>query len=244
MTFAGGAFLGIVSASLLAGAQHHTIAAPLALVALVPWLVATQRCGPTRAMVLGAVTGTAHGCLVAPWLPEALRELGSSPATSASGLLVTAAWAKAPTCAVLGLTAWLVRGTSATAASGCLAASVFALEWIVSTTRWGVPWAIVGHSQLPLTGVSQLAVSGGVPLVSALVLGVNAAVARLGVADRASAAPVVAALVAAWASLALLGMPLAQAVRQDPIAEAPYDLLVVQPDLPRGERWGGGVQGL
>jgi apolipoprotein N-acyltransferase len=52
-----------------------------------------------------------------------------------------------------------------------------------------------------------------------------------------------AALVAAWISLALLGLPLARALRPEPRGPT-HELLILQPDLPRGERWGDDLQAL
>ena len=233
----------VLSAGLLAWAQHHAAASPVALVALAPWIVVTQRGGGLAAIGWGALTGTVYGCLVAPWMPEALRALGSSAPTGVTGLVVTAAWAKAPMFAVLGLAVRLVRDAPAILAAAALGASVFGLEWVVSTASWSVPWALLGHSQLPLTGVSQLAVAGGVPLVSALVAAVSVVVARLFGTDRVAPTRACVALVSAWISLAALGLPLAKALRPEPYGPT-HQLLVLQPAIPRGERWGDHFQAL
>ena len=157
----------LLSAPLLAAAQSPYAVAPLALVALAPWLWASRGVSARRALLLGALVGTLYGVLAAPWIPEALRSLGSSGLAPWLGLVATAAWAKLPLFAGAGWVAQRLRHQPAGVQVTALAL-VFGLgESVVSGSRLGIPWALVGHSQLAVTGVAQLAAVGGVPLLSA-----------------------------------------------------------------------------
>jgi apolipoprotein N-acyltransferase len=91
--------------------------------------------------------------------------------------------------------------------------------------------------------VAQLAVVGGVPSLSALLAGLNAAlaIAITGRDARDSAATVrwSSALAIGYAALLLGGVPVAMAVRGqlEPVGVEPREILLVQPNLAPGERW-------
>jgi apolipoprotein N-acyltransferase len=125
------------------------------------------------------------------------------------------------------------------------AAAFSALDAFHSTSRAGLPWALLGHSQASALGVAQLAAAGGVPLLSGLLAATNQALA-IAWETRGSRAPLrrLAALAAAWLVMAVVGLPLARALR--PVVASSttpaVTLVLVQPDLPRGERWAGELQ--
>jgi apolipoprotein N-acyltransferase len=225
-----------LSPPLLASAQSPISLGPLALVALVPWLWATRRAGRVEAIGLGALVGTAYGCLATPWLPGAMRSLGSSGSATAIGLLATAAWAKLPLFAGVG---WLARRLRSRPPHEQIAgvALAFALgEWWIGSWSLGLPLALLGHSQLSTLGVAQLAVVAGVPLLSGGVAALNLAIA-LSLAGAGPARPLAAALAGAWIAMALLGLPIARAIRPAPLSQAETALLLVQPNLPPLDRW-------
>ncbi|MGH0029668.1 MAG: apolipoprotein N-acyltransferase [Myxococcota bacterium] len=224
----------LASASVLALAQTPAGFSALALVALAPWVAVMRASSAAKALAFGSLSGTVYGMWVAPWLPEALRALGSSASTSLAGLVLTAAWAKAWMFGMTALVVSLVARRSRWLVVPVATLAMALAETVASGTAWGVPWALLGHSQLEVVGVAQLAVVGGVPLISALLMGTNVAI---GLHRWQSTA----ALVSAWAGLVVVGLPLAEAVRPAPHGE-PRDLLLVQPDLPRGERWGDDLQ--
>jgi apolipoprotein N-acyltransferase len=56
--------------------------------------------------------------------------------------------------------------------------------------------------------------------------------------------PAAIALLAAWSSLAVLGLPLARALQPETGDPRSRQLLILQPDIPRGERWLDEVQAL
>ena len=237
LRLAGRMGVALLSAPLLAAAQSPLSLGPLALIALTPWLWASRRAGKWEALVTGALVGTSVGCLAAPWLPEALRTLGSSQRGAVTGLLVTAAWAKLPLFAAVG---WLAQRLRERPAAEQIAGVGLAFglgEWAIGGWRLGVPWALLGHSQLAVPGVAQLAVVGGVPLLSLWVAAVNQALV-LAAAGSRPGLRLGAALAGAWAAAALLGLPVARAVR--PAAAAGSEeipLLLVQPDVSRLARW-------
>ena len=236
--------LALATAILLAFSTSCAFAAPLSLVALVPWWIAIRAASCRETAWTGLFVGTAYGCFVALWIPEALRTLDASWLYSVTGLVTTAMWAKVPIFMPVGLVAFFVRERGC--AERCLAvgATFLGLEWLASTWSLGVPWALLGHAQLPLLGVAQLAVVGGVPLVSAAIAAVNVALAGA-IAGDAGAWRLAVAGGSAWVTLAAFGLPLAEWARPEASTKEPrHRLLVVQPDIPRGERWGEALQPL
>ena len=228
--------IALLSAPLLAAAQSPVALAPVALIALVPWLWATRRAGGGEALALGALVGTLYGCLVAPWIPEALRSLGSSDSTALLGLVATAAWAKLPLFAGIGWIAQRLRDRSPGVQIAAVALAFGLGEWAIGVWRLGVPWALVGHSQLATPGVAQLAVVGGVPLLSAWLVSINAAIA-LAIGRCWPARRLTVALASSWLGMAWLGLPVAELVRPPLLDAARVELLVVQPAIPRYARW-------
>jgi apolipoprotein N-acyltransferase len=233
--------VGLISAPLLALAQSPVGLAPLAPIALVPWLWATRGAGPMQAASLGALVGTLYGCLTSLWIPEALRSLGSSREAAAAALLLTSAWAKAPLFAAAG---WLAQRLRERPAGEQIAgaALVFGVgEWALGSGRLGLPWAFVGHSQLAVLGAAQLAVVGGVPLLSAWLVAINAAV-TLALAGETSSRRTAIALLGSWLAAAWLGLPVALWTRPADLEAPSAELLVVQPEIPRNARWDAGAQ--
>lgn len=205
--------------------------------ALVPWLRGLRSASPAGAAGLGALLGTLFGCSTGPWLPDALRELGSPPAASFAGLLLVSAWAKGLPFAVVGILVRSARNLPAVAQLLVTGGGVWGVEWLASHWRWGVPWALLGHSQLPWLGVAQLAVVGGVPLISGLLAATNQAIAcAIASPRRSGSLRLAAAMAGAWGLLALAGLPVARWVRA-PSGDQAVELLLVQPDIPREERW-------
>ena len=76
-----------------------------------------------------------------------------------------------------------------------------------------MPWGLLGHSQLGVPGVAQLALVGGVPVVSALLGAIHQALATAATERTPASRRVLASCLAAWLALALVGLPLAHAVR-------------------------------
>jgi len=231
----------LLSAPLLAAASAWPALWPLAGAALSPWLIATRRASLLEAISLGALTGTSFGCCAAPWIPEALSALGSSRTHSLAGLVVTAAWVKAPLFAAAGAIGRSLRRSPAWVQVVGFGAAFGTGEWLVSLWSGGVPAALVGHSQLAAVGVAQLAAVGGVPLISAWLAALNAALA-LALVGRPRAPALAAALAASWLGTALVGLPWAMAVRPAPPERPMAVLLLVQPQIPRYARWDARAQ--
>ncbi len=218
----------------------------LALVALVPWLIALERMALVSTAALSFGVGTLYGAVVGSWIPEALGTLHSSPATAVSGLLATAAWAKGLPFLAAGVGVWGLRGLAPTSRILGTGLLFFAIESVHSSWELGVPYALLGHSQWSVPGVAQLAAVAGVPLVSALLAAVNQAISLTLTPGREARIPlwIAATLLAAWTGLAVAGLPLVQWVRDgNPAsAERAVRLLLVQPDIPRGHRWASELQ--
>jgi apolipoprotein N-acyltransferase len=111
----------------------------------------------------------------------------------------------------------------------------------------GVPLALLGHTQAPLLGIAQLAVVGGVPLLSALVVAVNLAIAQALSPNRTPAHIGAAAGGAATClALALGGVPLAETLNAAGTADArpePLRALLVRHRTSYEERWIPELQG-
>ena len=233
--------LALLSAPLLAVAQSPFGLAPVAMVALTPWLWASRLAGAGEALLLGALVGTLYGCLVAGWVPEALRSLGSSGLSPLLGLVVAAAWAKLPLFAAVGWIAQRLREQPPAVQIAALALAFGLGEWAIGAWRLGVPWALVGHSQLAAPGVAQIAAVGGVPLLSAWLVAINAAVA-LALSPGTPARRLAISLACSWLAMAWLGLPVAQRVRPASPGGAGAEFLVVQPEIPRDARWNARAQ--
>jgi apolipoprotein N-acyltransferase len=185
----------------------------------------------------GLLLGTLAALACGAWVPSAIREMGSSFGASLVATVVAAVWVKGVPFALLGAGLTLFSGAQPTLRIASLATGLMVLETIISTPPWGVPWALLGHSQSVVPGVAQLAVVGGVPLVSAFTALGNGVVAsgaltrwdwqsrRLGVV-----------FLTAVAALAFLGIPAVEQVREG-LGGPPLSFRVVQPDIPREERW-------
>jgi apolipoprotein N-acyltransferase len=162
---------------------------------------------------------------------------------------VLAIWASGVPWAAFGLAAGAARRLSPPLWCALLAGLAFAIDTLRSAFAVTFPWALVGHTQASVPGVAQLALVGGVPLVSALVVALSAAAAALlasrgKVTERRGALPAFAVVLGAYAALALLGLPLAVALRGtlDPPTSPAVSVLVVQPNLHPRERWHPRVQ--
>ncbi|MCP4908203.1 MAG: apolipoprotein N-acyltransferase [bacterium] len=234
--------IALCSAPLLALSVTCEAGWPVAGFALVPWLLAGLHGRPGTTAAISALVGTTYCCLSALWLPSALAGLGASVVSSWSGLLATAVWAKALPFALLGGLLPHFRTAQPSTAICLFVPAVVGIETFVSTTPVGLPWALIGHSQASTLGVAQLAVAGGVPLISGLLGGVNLSLAWILVSPDQPRLGLASGWIAGWLVLAWLGLPLSQALRStdDGRSESPHETrtaMMIQPDIARGERW-------
>src|SRR5262245_35745245 len=235
----------LAAAGLLALAEPPWSVSPLAGVALAPWLVWGARARAWSARLGSAGVGIAFGCASAPWGPAALRSLGATPAEAISGFLLGTVWVKGFPFALVGALAHATRQRAPWIRIAATGSTFFVVDTVQSTWRAGVPWALLGHSQLGALGVAQLAAVGGVPLLSGFLAAINQAVA-LAWESRASrdSLRLLTPPVAAWAAMAVVGLPLARALRSIVATTSvpAVTLLVGQPNVPRGERWAENLQ--
>lgn len=234
--------LGTLSAPLLAVGQLFPHLGFIALAGLVPLLTASRRMSARASACLGVLVGTTYGCLVGAWIPEALETLGSSPSTAFCGLVLIAFWAKAGIFLGIACAASLLRERSVVAQVMGVALTVAAGEWMMGTWKLGVPVAFLGHSQLAVLGVAQVAAVGGVPLISAWIAAANQALS-LAVSRTRGADSIAIVIFAAWVASAAFGMSFAHWARPGSPAPSKFDLLIVQPDISHKERWMTDLQG-
>jgi len=220
---------------------------PLAGIALVPWLVVVTSSRRWPGTVVGSLTvGTVWAWASAPWGPGALRSVDAGPFEALGGFLLGALWVKAIPFAIVGGLVHAARRRGGSLRIAVAGAAFLAVDWIPSTGSAGVPWALLGHSQAAALGVAQLAAVGGVPLISCFLAAINQA-AAIAWETRGSRGSLrrLGALVVAWGTTALLGLPLAQWLRSTVTPSGsppPRVLLLVQPDIARGERWAENLQ--
>lgn len=229
------------TALLLAAAQEFTPAAPLALIACVPWFCVARRLPPFKAAIAGSIVGFVYGCAWGAWIPDALIGLGASAPHALLGYVLAVAWSKLPLFALAGFSMSSLRRQPLILQLLGITAVFVLGEWLISSSSIGVPVALLGHSQLPLLGVAQVAVVAGVPAITGWLVATNFAITVAVSVSHQWTRPAVA-LVVGWAVLAIIGLPLAKQFREGVRQGAPVSLLVVQPDLPRGERWAAGMQ--
>lgn len=233
----------LASAGLLWQAQPPHDLAWLAPIALVPWLLAARGLDFARAAVSAGMLGLVCGLAVSSWIPEALDVRGARHISASFGWLLTSLWAGALPAALLGGAIQGLDRFGARVQIPACALLAFALDLLRSSFEAGIPWALLGHSQAPFAGVAQLAAVGGVPLVSALLVAMNLAIARM-LHPQRRPAEVASALgcIAAWLTLAFAGVPLAERLNAfarapETQAEPPLRALLARHRVRYEERW-------
>ena len=244
--------LRVVVAGMLMSAAGLLLSQPpydlwwLAPVSLVPWMwVASGRSvvfGATSGFVLGTVIGL--GMTV--WIHEALQSLGAPPLQAALGSFLTAAWGAGVHWMALGVAVSLSMRLSGWRRAISLGFGVFAIDWCWLLMPGSLPWVLLGHSQWTATGVSQLAAAGGVPLVSGLLAalagGAAEGISSGGVEVRRSALRCFVVLAASFLACLLGGEAASRWARPAAMDPARFRVLLVQPNLPPGDRWARAAQ--
>jgi apolipoprotein N-acyltransferase len=208
----------------------------LAPFCMVPWLCVVARSSRLIASLSAVALGAAIGILMLHWIPESLSALGHSRATATSAWLTVAVWYFGIPWGVFGVAARfavLCRFESlGIVAFGAIVGGIEALRTFPSSAV--TAWALLGHSQAS-TGMAQIAVLGGVPLISALLAALNLSVARWVWYGRVTPVPSIL-LGAAIAALAF-GTGVVSWVRSRTQPDLPTRVLLVQPAIPWEDRW-------
>jgi apolipoprotein N-acyltransferase len=212
----------------------------LATIALVPWLIALGRSGPLFAFVISVVVGVGYAILGANWLFAALQSQGTHGVRGVLSALVVALWGKG---LLFGVTGWFTQRLfgRVSVIRMIAPAALFGLaEHWISTSPWGLPLLLLGHSQHSIAGVAQLAVAVGVPGISILLFAVNAAFASIFIEGRSGTRAAISCA-AIWLAIAIGGLPIARAFDSTFRSSAKI-LLVVQPNIPPAHRWEAAYQ--
>jgi apolipoprotein N-acyltransferase len=230
----------VASALLLGATQPSWNWWPLAAVALVPWLHSLRTQTAVEGLVSGFALGFVYAWFVGAWVPEALHTLGAPRIVTVFGMLITCAWAGGLPFALTGAFIAAVPRRPL----WMFPVFVGLVFFVVDTLRlyWteAVPWGLVGHTQIHITGVAQLAAVGGVPLLSAWVAAFNASLAcAIPIPGRMEALRMAAALEVSWIAAALFGYPIAANLARAPLAESTRSarLLLVSAPLDYAHRW-------
>ena len=218
----------------------------LSYCAFIPWMAALRGSSVATGLWSGAVVGTISGIVVARWVPAGLATFGAVGIEPWLGLLLVTVCVGGVPFALLGAVLAAGRRLGSASFVALVAIAFLGVDTARSYLSFGVPWALAGHTQIAAPGVAQLAAMGGVPLVSALVGSVNAALARCLVASRSerrSAVLVAGVMCGVTLALAVGGVAAARWGNEASRARRPtLRLLLVQPNIPVGERWAPWVQ--
>jgi apolipoprotein N-acyltransferase len=232
------AALTLLSAGLYAALLPPLSLAPLAWIALVPFLVACARVPPSRAAVLGLLWTLAGTLLVAWWFPSMLeRFFGVSPAAAWFGMLGLGVLINgAPYAAFAALVSWLARRGRATplivAAAWGLAEYARANGWIAN------PFALLAYSQYgtPVAQLADLAGPYGIGMLIAFVAAALGGVAMHGLRGRRPLRDLVLAGLAIAAAYGYGTVRLGQTFGEG----EPVRVALVQGDIARGLEWDRG----
>ncbi len=206
-----------------------------------PWLVALRGASVGLGGASGLVVGTVSGAISSAWIPGGLAQLGAAEPQASLGAVLVAFIVTGIPWAVIGAAGALSARQRCHVSVAVVATAVFGVETARSYLPGALPWLLLGHSQWEIPGVAQLAALGGVPLISALLAALNAALAASFV-ERRAGLRLSAALLGAYVLLAGLGLPVCQWLRSGTATGAASELLVVQPNIPVSERWIASVQ--
>jgi apolipoprotein N-acyltransferase len=148
---------------------------PIAWIALVPALLALRAAaGPGRAALLGLVAGLAYFFAAIHWVSHAMTAFGGLPLGLALvGLTLLVGYMAAHWAAAFAVS-FTIRAKLGWPLWTHLPPVWAALELSRNHLLTGFPWADLGYTQVRTTWVAQLAALGGVYLVAALVVLVNA----------------------------------------------------------------------
>ncbi len=86
--------MSVASALLLTLSQSPVDFGYVAVVALIPWLLATRHASAVEAVVLGVITGVVYGLASASWLVSAFESQGAFGLGAVLAAVLTAFWAK------------------------------------------------------------------------------------------------------------------------------------------------------
>ena len=207
----------------------------IATIALVPWLFRTRLASGIGAFGSGLGFGIVYAILAASWIFDALAAQGAHGFRQGLAALLIAVWSKGLLFAIAG---WVVqRLQSQSPAIALLVPSVlFGLgEFWISQSPWGLPLLLLGHSQISVPGVAQLAASIGVPGISALLFGLNLALVSAIIAEQGGRryAFMIGSM---WLAAMVAGLPLARVLIPESRGEV-RRILVIQPEFTHHDRW-------
>jgi apolipoprotein N-acyltransferase len=195
--------------------------AALAWIALAPWLVALRLASTTtRAVLIAGVTTLAASAVVAGWLPA------TPPDTVPPFALV---WLVTVAPAVVLFTlCYRAAAARRDASIGFVAAAAWTgAEFARVELGVGVPFALLGYSQVPFPALVQIADVTGVYGISFAIVAANAALAELWLAAIGASRPWAAAGALATA-LGAVGLCLGyDALRAEPEADGPPQRVAV-----------------
>lgn len=211
-------------------------------VCLLPWMTALVDGRPFVGAGTGFLIGSFSGAGMTPWIQGGLQNLGASATEAALGVGLTAMWGGGLHWAAIGVLLSLSLRMNGARRAAALFVGLLEIDWCSQLLPASLPWVLLGHSQWNAPGVAQLAATGGVPIVSGLLAAISGAAAgalqaRSRAARRAELKCLVA-LVGAFLACLFWAEPAARWSR--PVDRSPSDtlrLLVVQPNVPAGDRW-------
>lgn len=208
---------------------------PLGWLALVPLLLALRGAGAGFGAALGMLWALAAGVGIAGWLPRTIAPF-FSVGTSAAWASAIAVYAYAGVF-VAAFSAWLGWASRRRAPHPLAVAAAWAtLEWLRATLWIPNPWGVIGYSQAGWLPAIQIADFGGAPLVSFIVVTVNASLADLAFAPAGIRGAVRRAFPAAAATLLSLAYG-ALRLAEPAAGGAVLDVALIQPAIEHERDW-------
>lgn len=216
----------------------------VAFFALFPWFASPAR--TLTSALSGLLAGTAAAILSAPGVFDALGSLGYPRPGRILLMLCGAVVTFGIPYALLGFVHATVRQARLAEFVLILSTGTLAIDLARSSAAYPIPWGLLGETQAHVPGFAQLAAIGGVPLISVVLVLGNALLARILTAERGDRVPFLRAAALLGGALLAVGLGGARACRWvhgDPApGAAPLVALLVQPGIPRGERWSESLQ--
>ncbi len=158
-----------LSAVLLRLAYQPLNWSPLAFVALVPLFWGLRTLRPGMAFWPSLLFASLTAFFMTYWLTAVAR---FNPMAYV-GIPVLAVWMGAHAAVALSAIVYFARNLPPWAALGAAMMAWAGMEYFKSTGRLAAPYGLLGHSQAGWLSMAQLVSLGGVPLLSALIIGTN-----------------------------------------------------------------------
>lgn len=200
--------------------------------------------GLVQAIRGGLLFGTAGSAVAGCWIPGLVRSWEAGIADTIALWLLVSVWTAGLPYALLAALLYGTRWVPPLIGTAVVGTGIFAIESAAMTPPWGIPGFLLAYPLRHETGVAQLASIGDVRGLSVALAMSADLLARSFEEERRWRAAL--SLFCSWTALAVFGVPVAEWVQPTRDVDAPphIEVLLVQPDFPRNDRWQASLQAL